>query len=819
MLHAKDLNIISASINTVNLNRKLVSVKYQNDVILLTSDQEVLAGEIIINISYDAKITDTLHGLYPCYYKHNNVDRELLVTQLESHHAREVFPCIDEPEAKATFDLELITEQGVTVLGNMPVKSVRTGLVSTLAQASTEGTPTKSQTQITTFQTSPIMSPYLLAFVIGNLHNISGKTRSGIEVSCWVTESQPKSDLKFALDTAIKSVEFLEDYFGVKYPLPKLDNVAVPDFAAGAMENWGLVTYREACLLLNNNSSIDTKHYTALVIAHEVSHQWFGNLVTMRWWDDLWLNESFANMMEYLVVENLYPDWNIWLKFISDESHLALHRDWLPGVQPVYSPVNNPDEINTLFDPAIVYAKGGQILNMLRNYIGENNFRLGLKYYFEKHAYKNTARDDLWSALSQYSNKNIKEFMRNWLTKPHYPVISITKEDDKYKLSQAPLILGNTLVHNRDRSEESNIVWPVYLDANCNDFPEIFECKEKIVCCNDGNVFLNENSISYFITNYSDEMFNVICKKLVDLPPINRFSVLHEANLLAEAGLKSSSSIVDLLLNYKDEQEYIVWEMVHRSIQDLRKFLEPNSPEKHALKQLTASLARPIFAKLEQRKAEKSIDDMRLTALIARLLIFADDKNVINYYYNLFSDNFEQLSGEARELAFHAAVKINKALDIEKLLELSKNSNNPEVKNIAMLALCSTHNQKVVETLLNQMQDRKLVRNQDLHRWFRLLMSNKMSRDLAWDWLRNYWPEIKKMYDGDKEYDRFPRYAGNCLSTKEQLDEYRNFFGPLNNNSALEKIVKIGEAEILARLAWLERDTKKVRDKLLDYSQ
>ena len=270
-------------------------------------------------MSYSAKLTDSMMGIYPSYYEVDGVKKQLIGTQFETTFARQAFPSIDEPVAKATFDLAIKFDEhkGETVLSNMP--------------------EVKTENGVHYFDTTVRMSTYLVAFAFGELQSKLTETKSGVKIGVFSTKAHAEKELDFALDIAKRSIEFYEDYYQTPYPLPHSWQLALPDFSAGAMENWGLVTYREAYLLLNpDNTSLDTKRIVATVIAHELAHQWFGDLVTMKWWDDLWLNESFANMMEYVAIDALQPDWNIWELFQTSEAPQALQRDATDGVQSVH---------------------------------------------------------------------------------------------------------------------------------------------------------------------------------------------------------------------------------------------------------------------------------------------------------------------------------------------------------------------------------------------------------------------------------------------------------------------------------------------------
>ncbi|GAY73330.1 lysyl aminopeptidase [Lentilactobacillus kosonis] len=375
-LHQKFLNIERVEVdgNPVNFTKDDA-----NDAFYVEAGT---TGAIKVTISYSAKLTDSMMGIYPSYYEVDGEKKQIIGTQFETTFARQAFPSVDEPEAKATFDLAIKFDEqaGETILANMP--------------------EIKEEAGVHYFDTTVRMSTYLIAFAFGDLQSKTTTTKSGVKVGVFATKAHKANELDFALDIAKRSIEFYEDFYQTPYPLPHSWQLALPDFSAGAMENWGLVTYREAYLLLDpDNTALETKQVVATVIAHELAHQWFGDLVTMKWWDDLWLNESFANMMEYVSIDAIEPDWHIWELFQTSDAPMALQRDATDGVQPVHVEVSNPAEIDALFDPAIVYAKGARMLVMVRALLGDDNLRAGLKNYFAAHKFDNAKGSDLWAAL------------------------------------------------------------------------------------------------------------------------------------------------------------------------------------------------------------------------------------------------------------------------------------------------------------------------------------------------------------------------------------------------------------------------------------
>ena len=784
LLHSKGLTIQSATIDNQPAN-----VSFGEFDELKLSQPNLKNGKHTIHINFSGNITDAMHGLYPCYFTHDGVKKQLFATQFESHHAREVFPCVDEPAAKAEYDLTLITRSGITVLGNMPVKSGEEN----------------EDSRTTTFEKTPRMSSYLLAFVIGELHKKSARTESGVEVNVWATPAQNENTLDFALDIATRSIDFYDEYFGVKYPLPKSDHVALPDFSSGAMENWGLITYRESCLLADPELTPESsRRFIATVIAHELSHQWFGNLVTMQWWNDLWLNESFANMMEYVAIDALHPEWRMWEDFATNEVTAALRRDSLDGVQSVQADVNHPDEISTLFDPAIVYAKGGRLLVMVRKLIGEEAFRAGLKSYFEKFAYKNTVGNDLWQELESASGQPIVNLMNAWISQPGLPVVSVSNSHDAAILSQERFFIGE--------HQPSDALWPIPLFANQPLDVKILNQKETTVSI-EKPLQLNCGLSAHFITKYDESTREYLLKNITELPTLDKICILQDATILARAGFENSASLLPLALSLKTETNEKVFGMAAGALTELRKFVDDNDAARDSLKRISGEFARATFEELgwDEKDGESDDDRERRTTALS-LMMYSEDKEVLNEAKTRFDNNkLEDLPTEIRALIISANVKHFETPEmIENLFAAYKNTPSNDLQNDIAIGLTSTKNPETAEKILANIKDSNIIRPQDASRWFVYLIRTRKSRQIAWDWLKKNWAWVEGTFGEDKSYDDFIRYAATALLTPNELDDFRQFFEPMENIPALTRTIKLGITEISARAELIKRDKEAV---------
>ena len=802
--HQKKLHITGATITKHDKKGDqtitVVRINNQNsyDEVRLHVDEPLYSGSYTITFEFNGEISTPMHGIYPCAFTHEGVERELIATQFESHHAREAFVCIDEPEAKATFDLVLTTPSDEMVIANTPVKE----------QLSYNGS------LVTTFETTPRMSTYLLAFVYGKLDYLEATTKEGVQVRTYATPDNV-SLTKHSLDVAVKSLEFFGDYFKTPYPLPKLDMIALPDFSSGAMENWGLVTYREVAMLYDETSgAIESKQYIATVVAHELSHQWFGNLVTMKWWDDLWLNESFANMMEYRAVDSLYPEWHIWEQFVSHEGASAKRRDSLADVQPIHCEVAHPDQISSLFDPSIVYAKGGTVLYMLMHYIGEDAFRAGLQAYFAKHQYGNTQAADLWSALGDSSGQDVAGFMHNWINYPGYPLVSVEWQPGSAQavISQQRFFSDPTAV------SKSASVWRVPLaPTNIIDTAVLSNDSTAIEVKDPTSLFLlNHEGRSYSLPRYQNADHRAQLSVAVrngQVSTIDRLLLLDDYTLLQRGGFSSTVGLLELLSAYDSENSENVWGAIAGALAECRRLIEGDEIAEQQLDTLIAKLVDSLVDSLGWDDDEA--DDVRtlhMRGIIMSLAASAKIPRVLAEGAKRFEvfTKPSQLSPSTRSVIYYLGARYGSDADFAKLLDMHNGSSSAEDRDELAGALTSTRHEPKQRQLLEMLTGDE-IRRQDMMHWFVWLLRNRYARDAAWLWLTKHWNWIESEFSSDKSYSYFARYGGSIFSTRPELDKFTTFFGPKKTAIALQRDIHLAEQEIASRIAWRDRNESDVK--------
>lgn len=585
-LHSKELFIKSCFFTDEEGKSKIKMKKMTFDIKLSTVTfefPEVLPeGKGIVEFEYIGTHNDQMAGFYRSSYTNRQDKKAVMVsTQFEALDARRCFPCIDEPGRKAKFKAALIIPDGLLALSNMPEESnsLRDDGVSRLVS----------------FGETPKMSTYLLAFAVCEFDYVEDKTKNGVNVRVYTPPGSKNKGL-FALDVATKTLDLFDDFFDIPYPLPKLDMIAVPEFAMGAMENWGLVTYREVDLLIDNaNASSKQKQRVATVVAHELAHQWFGNLVTMEWWNGLWLNEGFATWMADYCLSTIFPDWMIWEQFIINGQATAMTLDALLSSHPIQVPIAHAEEVDQVFD-AISYHKGASVVRLIYSYLGHDNFRNGLRKYMKTFKYSNTETSDLWQAWEDVSNLPIQKVMSSWTEQMGFPVVIVheMKWDDDY--SKCSLTLEQNWFLADGSTPKSNPLWSIPLlftmgnnDKKLLNLGIMSSRTHKVIIENPSKektwIKLNGQQHIPMRVNYqpvldqvSDQFHDAILSCKMEIT--DRTGLILDCFALSKAGMLDPGELVKLISAYKNESSMPVYDALEDVLGGIKRLLGASDSSK-----------------------------------------------------------------------------------------------------------------------------------------------------------------------------------------------------------------------------------------------
>mmetsp|Transcript_1550 Transcript_1550/g.3923 ORF Transcript_1550/g.3923 Transcript_1550/m.3923 type:complete len:885 (-) Transcript_1550:120-2774(-) len=593
-VHAMDLVLSQASFtpsgSSTVYKADEISTKAKMKTATMGFEEVLPVGKGVLEIKFRGILNDQMAGFYRSQYTDSKgTKRFMATTQFEAIDARRCFPCWDEPARKATFVVTLIFPSNLTAISNMP--------------------PSKSEVRADgkrreTYMPTPKMSTYLLAFCIGEFEFISDSTKGGVLARIFACPGNA-SRCKFALQCCIRALDFYNDFFGIPYPLPKMDMIAIPDFAAGAMENWGLVTYREVALLCDEATvSATQKQRICTVIAHELAHQWFGNLVTMEWWDDLWLNEGFANWMQTFASDKLFPDWHIWESYVGTEQQRALQLDALRSSHPIQVPIAHAEEVEEVFD-AISYCKGGSVVRMIYSVLGEADFQKGLQLYFQRHKYGNTVTTDLWNAWKEVSGKPIDKMMSSWTQKMGFPLLEVVNDPLTDASGQVQLKQRWFLADGSSEAKDDEKTWfcPVIVGTDKGAAPAGFlEQKEgSIPCggCLSGASMIKINFGQHVPVRvlYPEPVFKRLVQNLKAVPAEDRIGLLSDTFAMSKAGALDPGFLVDLLAGFKAELNDKVWSEISSVLGGLDKVVGQGLADDtaQAFKEFCSKLVVPAF--------------------------------------------------------------------------------------------------------------------------------------------------------------------------------------------------------------------------------
>ena len=804
MMNSAELEIAEVSLNRGGAPIPVQSIALDADTETATLDfgRTLSPGPAHLVMKFNGILNDRLVGFYRSEYQDNEGHtRHLATTQFEATDARRAFPCWDEPAQKAVFDVTLVFDDSLQAVSNTPI-----------AEESVPGPGLRSLR----FGETPLMSTYLLAFVVGDLVSVEAEAVNGTRIGVWTTRGK-ENQAGFALDTSVKLLGYFNEYFGIPYPLPKLDHLAIPDFAAGAMENWGCITYRETALLVDpDNSSAGTRQRVAEVVAHEMAHMWFGDLVTMEWWDDLWLNESFASWMGTKSVDWLFPEWEMWTQFVNMDTNRALSLDGLKNSHPIEQEVKNPAEVSQLFD-AISYSKGGSVLRMLENFLGPDVFQKGLHRYLKAHEYGNARTHDLWQALEEESGLPVTSIMDSWVMQMGYPVVEVQAErrpeDVQLTLSQERFVYDRSLGDEEPNPE----VWQVPVTVSgpgSATASTVMEGKNAVLALPVAHPAadwfkVNSDQTAFFRVNYTSEDWQRLAPAISgrELPATDRLGIQNDAYALSRAGLLPITQFLELAGSYAGETDASVWSDLASNLRDIEQLIVGETV--HPAYQ---NFGRELFGPVARRAGWRpQPSDGHLDSLLRSTVLGQsgsyNDKETLAQASDLFSqylENPEAVHPDLRGIVFSLAAQAGDRTTYDQLWQLEDRTSLQEEKIRLLLAMSRFQDVGLLNATLESAMSAR-VRAQDTVTVVAGVAANPVGRLPAWEFVKNSWAEFDRRYGGGGFGLMRLVSICNSFTTEEQMADVERFFTD-NPTPAAERTIRQALERMRLNIRWVEQN-------------
>jgi aminopeptidase N len=689
-------------------------------------DQMLPAGFVSLKITYSGALNGSLRG----FYLSKSATRSYAVTQFESTDARRAFPSFDEPALKASFDVTLVVPQGDTAISNTNILSDKPG-------------PGPAQHTIR-FARTPKMSTYLVAFLVGDFKCLSGES-DGVPIRACATPDKVELG-QFALSGAEFFLHFYNTYFGIKYPMPKLDMVAIPDFEAGAMENFGAITYRETAMLLNEKTaSLEEKKLVASDVAHEMAHQWFGDMVTPQWWDNIWLNEGFATWMAYKPVAAWKPEWDVPQEQASDLNK-TLDLDGRSVTRTIRARADTPGEINEMFD-GISYGKAAAMLLMTENYLGDETFRTGVHNYLQAHMYGNATAEDFWNAMQAASGKPADKVIESLVVQPGEPLLTFGHASGaKVNVAQKRFFFSP----GKTEGEPQSWVLPVCMKDG-SDRPDcpVLSAREQDLAVPQSPLFYgNAGGKGYYRSRYERADYQHLVENVESgLAPTERITFLGSQWALAHSGIAKVGDFLTLASAVPGDSSPFVIETVTNDVGIIDQQLASTRLEHE---RLAAWVRRTFAPALTALGAPAASDDPNKDLLRANLFELVGDEGadpeVIAQAKQIVEKWLQDPGSVDATLAVRAlkiAAQNGDAQLFTQFQQMYQSSSDPQLRNNALRALARFRDPAMVTRAMEYATSPQ-VRNQDALRLVQIEMSDRRTRDIAWDYVQKYWPRVQK---------------------------------------------------------------------------
>lgn len=824
-LHSSELKFNSiAVIYSVTKTESQVGIKdtefnekAQTATIFLNEElKAALSAKVKLTINYTGKIKENMNGFYRSDYKdENNKDQVSLSTQFEATEARSALPCFDEPNLKATFQLTLTIADSFTALSNTPILSSKVQ-----ADGKKKGAIEATGLKVVKFQETPIMSTYLLAWAVGKLDFIEAyteKTYDGRKIPVRIYTQEGISDQgKFALEVATKVVDFFSEVFDIDYVLPKLDLITIPTYSHNAMENWGLITFRPTALLYDEKTS-DPKYKkkVAYVVAHELAHQWFGNLVTMDWWDELWLNEGFATWVGNYAIEFLFPGWRIFDITTVTDLQSALGADSLRNSHPVEVPIQSSSDIDQVFDQ-ISYLKGGSVINQIAQSLGVEVFLKGVSHYLKKNIFSNGSTDDLFKSISEVSGVDVVAQADNWIRKIGFPYVSVeVLEGGDVKLTQHRFLSSGDASDDEDQT-----LWYIPLNISTGngsgDKINAVLSERSTIIKNIGNSFfkVNKDTVGVYRVVYDDKSRELIKLNIDKLSNTDKVGIISDAVITAIAGLSKTSDALDLIKLFKGETDYVVWYTLLENLSVIvSSWFEQSQASKEGLQDVIKSLIEPTAVSLGLNVSpEDDFLTVQLRSEILKAAIGANISELVSKAKELFVTNAD-IDPSLKSVVYLAAVAGENATveDYDSLYNIINTSKAVETRELVLTALGSVTNEELIQKSLS------LILSPDIPIMDVQFVAISLSKNGSAKWA--FWKYLKENYDQIYQrlnvnrvvFDRFVKFTLGHFASIKAHDEIKDFFKDKDIYGFERSLEQVLDA-IKTNAAWVERDAISVEN-------
>uniref|UniRef100_A0A8D0AKX0 Aminopeptidase n=1 Tax=Sander lucioperca TaxID=283035 RepID=A0A8D0AKX0_SANLU len=805
VLHSKGLQISKATIvdqNLAHLSDQVLPVLHNpsHDQIGIFSPRVLSSGQkYFLYIEFGAELADGFYGFYRSNYRTSTGEtRTLASTHFEPTSARMAFPCFDEPSFKANFSVRIRRSPEYISLSNMPVVKtveINDGLLEDQFDASVK------------------MSTYLVAFVICDFKSVTATTSSGVQVSIYAA---PEKWLQtsYALEVAVKMLDFYEEYFNIRYPLPKQDLIAIPDFQSGAMENWGLTTYRETSLLFDPlTSSISDKLWVTMVIGHELAHQWFGNLVTMEWWNDIWLNEGFARYMEYISVEATYPDLKV-EEYLLHTCFSAVGHDSLNSSRPISSPAENPTQIKQMFD-TVSYDKGACVLHMLRHFLTDDVFQRGIVRYLRKYSYRNAHNQDLWDSLANdfisgkhWEHLDLTAMMNTWTLQKGIPLVTVTRKGPRLLLRQDRFLRTVFLWHIplTFKTDASNTIHRHLMTTHTDSI----HIGEEVSW-----VKVNTDMTGYYVVHYEnggwDEMAKLLRENHTALSYKDRTHLIHNVFQLVTAGHLPLNKGLDLIGYLQSETHNVplleglgYLEAFYRMIEKRNEF------DMYILRFFRAVIDQQTWSD------KGSVSERRLRSEVLSLACHLNDPPCLEKAHQSFKDWLQSngtlnLPTDVAKTVF--AVGAQDDHGWASLLHTYNISLSAAQKSKILFALTCSRDTNKLHRLLELGLEGKVIRSQDLSTLILMVARNPRGHHLAWNFVKKNWDTlVQKFQLGSFCIRNIIIGTTGQFSSPEELTEVQLFFESIKEQASQLRATQVALDNVQKNVRWFERNLENLRN-------